>query len=189
MAARKRARSRGSIRYSTVTNTGPSMTLDLMRHDRLRPVHRWRKVDAGTRLQLPAPGQGNGHKRARGSNELSALQADHTGDLTPDGAASRHGAKKSRHEHRQPAAANPVGQRDLRRYVQGCYGHSPGGAGDDACRKRQRRAARNREQHHRDDRADRSRRDQPIGAQFRFHPAQGERAAHGAYSDDAHITP
>jgi hypothetical protein len=46
------------------------------------------------------------------------------------------------------------------------------------------RPTRNREQHHRDRRAERSRRCQPIGAQFRFQPAQGEGAAYGAYSDD-----
>src|SRR5262245_31681964 len=42
----------------------PLVTLDVMRHDRFWPVHRWRLINAGARPQLPAPGQGNDRDRA-----------------------------------------------------------------------------------------------------------------------------
>src|ERR1700676_5287403 len=60
-----------------------SIGLDRSSRDRIRPMHRRRKVDVDARLQLPAPREWNRYARADGCDDKSGGQPSDGGNLAP----------------------------------------------------------------------------------------------------------
>ena len=158
----------GSMRYSTVTSTGPRSSSIVAAHDRRRPVHRRRQIDIGAGLQLPAPGERDGAQRAGGRDEMRDRQAVQLAIWPHTALPSVMRAEKTVTNSASPRPRTHSGSATCADTFRVDEHRDPRRAGEQARRQRSQRRAREPEQQQRDRRADGASRDQPIGAELPF---------------------
>lgn len=118
-------------------------------------------------------------------NEVCGSEAGDDGHLSPNCAAQCQRAEHHRCVKSKTAAAHPIGQRDLSRYVDRSERNDPTNSGNHACRIGDEHIASDPEEHERKRRPDGRERDRPIVTEPRLYVRKGKRAGDGRGADCA----